>query len=73
MNGNTSGILQMDSISVKAVTGGWNSHVVDENGLAVIKFKMALRAVLNSNTGDGNIRASIEPQSLPHKEKQVLV
>ena len=65
MDGDAPGVLQVYAVSVEAVPGGRDGHVVDLHGFTVIELEVALRAVLNCYAGDCHVVTPIEPQSLP--------
>lgn len=63
-------VLQMNSISVGAITGWWNVYIKHLNVCAWIKLQMCLLAVLNCYSCHCYTITSIEPQSLNNRTHQ---
>lgn len=61
-------VLQMNAVCVRTPPWGQNGNVEDLNLLAVVKFQMHLRAVLDGNIAHAYINASIELQCLRKRE-----
>lgn len=60
----------MNSISIETVTWRRNTKIMNQNSNAIVELEVALRTVLNSYAGDGNIKTSIKPQSLYSKKTE---
>lgn len=59
----------MDAVSIGAVTGGRDGHIMDHDPNAVVELQVALGAVSNYDARDCHIKTSIEPQSLLQAQK----
>lgn len=64
MNADIFGVLQVYSVSVETVLRGGYSQVMDHHSLTVVKLKMTLWAVDNSDTSHYNVETTIKPQCL---------
>lgn len=58
------GVLQVNSISVRAVFRRRNCDVGNIHSAGVVEFEMALRTVYDSDVANGDIIAGIESQGL---------
>lgn len=72
MDNHISRILEMNSISVEAITRGRDTHIKDIDTIAVVELEMALWAVYNLNACDCHIKTPIESQRL-HTQNKPLV
>lgn len=55
-----SGVLQMNSIGVRASLRRRNRNVIDLDSTRAVKFKVALRAVYDFNIANCHIEARVE-------------
>ena len=65
-------IMEMNSVSVWAVCRGGDCDINYCDRIAVVKFKMKLRAVLNGYPLHGQVIASIESQCLPKFQSYIF-